>query len=726
MLSRVAAVKAPRTHNRRRVTGSSGKRRGEGRESEPQRPNMPRRVFTSAVLLFLVVMMCCGTGGAASSEVGSSSGDAQLPQEIALLVPQKTQVETKLGTGQLTLRDSFPAPSLACAGGLITAFAEGDIKLSNPTDPHARRTSVDIVAGYINTAEDWSSFVAEVNDGKWKARTLFNRPKLANTEGVALRPTAVADGNKMFLLVGSYILKDPLGPHSEIIDQDISLIVGEVTQSMSTSGSGVVEWETPISLLQQIKIETEVELVNIFGGGGTGIVMSDGTIVLSLSAALRGNDVFFIIYSKDNGKNWIVTKLFSLPDCFKPRIIEWGKGSILMILDCEKGRKVYKSSDMGTTWTEAVGTLLSMLKEVSADPFGMRYLLGSIITANIEGTNLILYTQKGMYPSGERGPLNAFYLWATDDVRTFRAGPLSVDEKNNMARTNTLMYSDGVLYLVEARGVGVISTTYFARLIEELKMVRFAVRTWAELDASFSALSIPTTGLIGYLSNAASGETWIDYYLGVNATVTKNAVKVENGFRFTGTWSGAVWPVNSQDDNGPYTIVNHNFTLVVSLIIHGTPKGSNNPLLGATLTNRQLTNIIGLSYSMNGNWVAVLNGELTESSHSFEPEKEYQVALVLCENKGSVYVDGEVVGSSEKIPTYETRGAEVSELFFARVNDGALDDSDVTMTNVFLYNRPLSDDELKILRKIVDGSMRGGVSRVLLLLLGLWGIAALY
>ncbi|KAF8283863.1 trans-sialidase, putative, partial [Trypanosoma cruzi] len=59
MLSRVAAVKAPRTHNRRRVTGSSGRRR-EGRESEPQRPNMSRRVFTSAVLLLFVVMMCCG------------------------------------------------------------------------------------------------------------------------------------------------------------------------------------------------------------------------------------------------------------------------------------------------------------------------------------------------------------------------------------------------------------------------------------------------------------------------------------------------------------------------------------------------------------------------------------------------------------------------------------------------------------------------------------------
>ncbi|KAF8299512.1 trans-sialidase, putative, partial [Trypanosoma cruzi] len=119
MLSRVAAVKAPRTHNRRRVTGSSGRRR-EGGESEPQRPNMSRRVFASAVmLLLLVLMMCCATCGAAHA-VESRSGDLKLPQWVALLAPQQTQVVTK-EESEIGVKFAFLTPSLVSAGGVMVA-----------------------------------------------------------------------------------------------------------------------------------------------------------------------------------------------------------------------------------------------------------------------------------------------------------------------------------------------------------------------------------------------------------------------------------------------------------------------------------------------------------------------------------------------------------------------------------------------------------------------------
>ncbi|EAN81292.1 trans-sialidase, putative, partial [Trypanosoma cruzi] len=139
MLSRVAAVKALRTHNRRRVTGSSGRRR-EGRESEPQRPNMSRHVFISTVLLLLLVLCCSGattaqvekatdastpSGSALTGAIageGSTSGRVEGMQRVELFVPQTTQVLPKDGTSQGTKRDAFASPSLVSAGGLIAAL----------------------------------------------------------------------------------------------------------------------------------------------------------------------------------------------------------------------------------------------------------------------------------------------------------------------------------------------------------------------------------------------------------------------------------------------------------------------------------------------------------------------------------------------------------------------------------------------------------------------------
>ncbi|EKF31507.1 trans-sialidase, putative [Trypanosoma cruzi marinkellei] len=79
------------------------------------------------------------------------------------------------------------------------------------------------------------------------------------------------------------------------------------------------------------------------------------------------------------------------------------------------------------------------------------------------------------------------------------------------------------------------------------------------------------------------------------------------------------------------------------------------------------------------------------------------------------------------------RRGEISHFYIG--GDKGDTNSSVTVTNVFLYNRPLSDDELKMVKKSDDekgggdGSMHGGVSQLLLLLLlllGLCGFLALY
>ncbi|KAF8290832.1 hypothetical protein TcYC6_0127900 [Trypanosoma cruzi] len=80
-------------------------------------------------------------------------------------------------------------------------------------------------------------------------------------------------------------------------------------------------------------------------------------------------------------------------------------------------------------------------------------------------------------------------------------------------------------------------------------------------------------------------------------------------------------------------------------------------------------------------------------------------------NKGSVYVNAELVGSPETIRKLEMREAEITRFYIG--GDEGDSGSNATVTNVFLYNRPLSDDELKLAKRSGDGSMC--VLRVLLL-----------
>ncbi|RNC44683.1 trans-sialidase [Trypanosoma cruzi] len=114
----------------------------------------------------------------------------------------------------------------------------------------------------------------------------------------------------------------------------------------------------------------------------------------------------------------------------------------------------------------------------------------------------------------------------------------------------------------------------------------------------------------------------------------------------------------------------------------------------------------------------------TASGSTWEPGKEYQVALMLQEgNKGCMYVDGVIVGSPETIITPETQGFEIS--FFYIGGDEGGSGSNATLTSFFLYNRPLSVGELKLVKKS-EGSTHGGALRVLLLGLCGFAFAALY
>ncbi|EKG08324.1 trans-sialidase, putative,c71 surface protein, putative, partial [Trypanosoma cruzi] len=138
-------------------------------------------------------------------------------------------------------------------------------------------------------------------------------------------------------------------------------------------------------------------------------------------------------------------------------------------------------------------------------------------------------------------------------------------------------------------------------LSEQLERVKKVLTTWKEADERVSQLCATllaqkgrstdnacdavkiTDGLVGFLSGKFSENTWMDEYLGVNATIAENdaaaATGTSDGVKFTGRGAGAEWPVGKQGENQLYHFANYKFTLVATVSIHNVPEG-NIPLMG--------------------------------------------------------------------------------------------------------------------------------------------------
>ncbi|ESS55874.1 trans-sialidase [Trypanosoma cruzi Dm28c] len=405
-----------------------------------------------------------------------------------------------------------------------------------------------------------------------------------------------------------------------------------------------------------------------------------------------------IIYSKENGSAWALSKGVSPANSGAPRITEW-EGSLLMIVDCENDQAVYESRDMGTTWTEAIGKLPGVwTKSQSEDyPDGVWHV-DALITATIEERKVMLCTQGG-HALGKNA--NALCLWVTDNNRSFSVGPVGMGNAGKGEVASTLLYSDCKLHLLQQSLNGEGSVLSLFRLTEELKEIESVLSTWTQKDVFFSSLSIPTAGLVAVLSNAsANNVTWNDEYLCLNATV-RNATKVKDGFQLTGPNSEVMWPVNIPGGNVNHVSLSHNFTLVASVTIEKAPN-NNTPLPYAALGDALPGYFIRLSYTADNKWETISKGKTTTQGGTWMPKKEHQVALILQGNKASVYIDGKSLGEEELPLTGEKPLGLFGFCFGACGEDDEEEPSPeeigkkprVTVTNVFLYNRPLNSTEM--------------------------------
>ncbi|RNC54129.1 trans-sialidase, partial [Trypanosoma cruzi] len=335
---------------------------------------------------------------------------------------------------------------------------------------------------------------------------------------------------------------------------------------------------------------------------------------------------------------------------------------------------------------------------------------------------LPVYAEKNV----EKGKL---HLWLTDNTHIVDIGPVSGDDDKDVA-ASSLLYNSGentdekkedeliALYEKMKDGgkpsPGVVSVL----LTEQLQRVKGVLTTWKEVDKRVSNLCTSliaekerastddvcgavkiTAGLVGFLSDNLSGNTWRDEYLGVNATVTKErAEQVENGVKFTGRGAGAEWPVGKQGENQLYHFANYNFTLVATVSIHKMPEEGTIPLMGVRAGSKGEKKLMELSYGSGKKWqVLCCDENPKELERNWGTDKTYQVAIMLQNGtQGSVYVDGQLVCGNEECALGNGESKGISHFYIGGdgVNAENKEDVSVTVTNVLLYNRPWDDTEI--------------------------------
>ncbi|PWU93090.1 putative trans-sialidase, Group V [Trypanosoma cruzi] len=726
MLSRVAAVKAPRTHNRRRVTGSSGRRR-EGRESERQRPNMSRRVFTSAVLLLLFfMMMCCNTGGTASNEKELS--DSEPSKSKSFVWRDKKDEETV---------SSLRAPSLVEVNGKVFAVAEAQCKKGEDT-----------FTGIVSQLLKQGSGVGKeevLKDANTKTKVLEEGPSADAQQIVDVsRPTTAVKGSDIYMLVGKCGRTAATDDQeSGADDSGLLLVKGDV--SGGDESNEQINWEDPKFHPRRL-FDTEHELLtSVFGSGGSGVHTGDDTLVFPVEATKKQKEtdtkkdekaVSLIIYTlKDNAASWKLSKGMSADGCSDPSVVEWKDKKLIMMTACDDGRRrVYESVDKGTSWTEALGTLSRVWSNEKGEE--VKAVRSGFITATVGDDNkkVMLVTLPVYARNGEENGKGKLHLWLTDSTHIVDIGPASVEGDDVAA--SSLLYKSGdkneqkeekLIALYEKKkddgkpsSYGMVSVL----LTEQLQRVKEVLKTWREVDDRVSKLCPSgsseksastenactavriTDGLVGFLSGNFSGTTWRDEYLGVNATVKEDgatkATKTSDGVKFTGAW--AEWPVGSHGENQLYHFANYNFTLVATVSIDKVQEEfSPISVMGMKMNDAEDTVLLRLSYNSGGKWKLSCGGEtLNELSSTWEPEETRQLAIVLQNGThGSAYVDGQPVGDAPC--AVENKDSKVVSHFYIGGDGGGTDnregqgDVSVTVTNVLLYNRPLSSADITAL-----------------------------
>ncbi|PWV08768.1 putative trans-sialidase, Group V [Trypanosoma cruzi] len=675
-------------------------------------------------------MFCCGTSGAAAAGEASSPecskgkhyvwrGKKDEETVSLLRVPSLLKVGS----------DVFAAAEAHCKDGTNKDFTGIASELLKWTDEQASKE--------LDTTELKTQVLEECpsEQGECSCRIADQAGTKSGTRIHVSKPTTVVQGSDIYMLVGNYSFEG--ASDDQAGGWGLMLVKGNVSNKEGENNG--IYWNDTYVIPWSYKVKQHESLMRLIGSGGSDVKMEDGTLVFPLEGTRKkrnqgdgnekdGKTVSLILHSKD-AKTWKLPKGMSADGCGVPSVVNWEKDKLMMMTACDGRRRVYESGDKGDSWTEALGTLSRVWGNKKGEKVE---LVGSgFTTAKIGDDRDVMLITLPVYSSKDGNGKGVLHLWLTDNTHIVDIGPVSGEEEDVAA--SSLLYKSGggankkdeliALYEKESGDEDASLGMASVRLTARLEKVKEVLKTWKEVDERVSQLCSTllagkdrlsetacstdkiTDGLVGFLSGNFSDKTWSDEYLGVNAKVKGNdgATKASDGVKFRGAW--AEWPVGSQGENQLYHFANYNFTLVATVSIDGVPKeGSPIPLLGAKMNGDENPLMLGLSYDKEKKkWRFLCGGKTTtEHSSDWDPEttkKDHVVILRRNGSQGSAYVEGQRVGGNAPCGLENTDSKEISHFYIGGDGDKTRKQEDVpvTVTNVLLYNCPLSSEEITAL-----------------------------
>ncbi|EKG01283.1 trans-sialidase, putative, partial [Trypanosoma cruzi] len=536
------------------------------------------------------------------------------------------------------------------------------------------------------------------------------------------RPTTLVLGESVYMLLGNQNHKKP--PVEGTNERCLSLVKGTLTDEVGNNKK--IRWNETHVVKPQGK-GASLSLAELIGGGGSGAVMRDGTLVFPMQAKDKDGTSVLLSMSFDPSKNkWELPQITPGNGCRDPTLAKWKEDEdderLFMMAHCAGGYyDVYESTPNGGNWNK-LGEPINRVWGNSHNRSGYGVPSG-FTTAIIEEKKVMLITAP-VYAKddNEKGGKGRLHLWVTDNARVYDVGPVS--RKDDDAAASSLLLNSGkdnkeLISLYENKKSDGAYNLVAVRLTEKLERIKEVVKTWRDLDSALKTCSsgssttvdfrtkgmcngpVPTDELVGFLSGNFSDGTWRDEYLGVNAKVHGPAEKrreVPNGLTFKGPGAGAVWPVGDMGQTVPYYFANNEFTLVATVSIHEVPQSGSSPapLIGVRMNDTKGTVLFGLSYTHGKKWLAIAEGAgNTEDVGDWEPNKTYQVGLQMDDDEWTVIVDGKEIHRK----SYNQRLFDFHRISHFYIGGDSKHQSaaggHVTVTNVMLYKEELQRTELR-------------------------------